>query len=1173
MHTEKKRSKDDTWKAADLKRYIAERGHEDDRQRDDRRHRGDSVEKPYKESRREGDKHREYYIRDREDANEMYRHAERRKEASRDRRSDREKDRREEKDRGKDRKKEQDKIDSSTGDYYEKMDRRRDREEIRDRQRDPTTKKKRITERQEREKETRREEQDQKYKLYREQRSHEITEKGGVAYIDKYKREQREQNKEKDRHREEYESKREKERREKHAEKRHSERKEDKEYQGDRKKDRDDKERRHKEQRHKQRHHSESRELRDPSRTEEESGIIIAMTKRKKLKNREKDKESQQIVSSKLQKTEETKSNEDEPEQEYEDDFEEYEDDFEELNESDDEVVERQQLAEHKEELSPEKKEEIKAIQKAMDEENKKVGALSRQNTTENEEETPTWFRDSEKTESKTSQPGKFMDFVAAKQREVNKKVATKLKKRTTELLRLIDLDFTLTSSLLDLPPVNEYDMYIRNFGTANTKQAYVQCNEDNADRDIQTEDIELCEKWTQHPPEHSEACGDSNISSKTRENGETDLNFDSKRLTTFLQSASQVMIVLLEENQAEKSFHRKLKTQTDVLSFSDGSLQLNTKLPFLHGRHISLIHFSQVQKHTMISVHNSTTTPSADHLDNTLSSAYGIFGSHLDLRRFFCMNQRSNWMSFQLASLDESGILNFWVVVELPKANEAGSQTDLGLRPGGKVKLLHSSSLSVADRMTHKARNTEPMQTLQLKLLPTDPNHFFIGTNMGIVHHGTSHGLKALPKFYRYQETKEKPVDINSLCFSPFRQDLFMVGCGDGCIRLHAVNQEKPLTEWRDACAGQSVVSVQWSQTRPAVFSVLDAASNIYLWDLLKNQTQPVITERMGKDSVTAMALFGDSGQRNTYSGFRAALLLGYCCLGLKDLQVSHTKLERALRRARFLRLWYDVTVAVYKVYKMVATGEQNLTTTLVLPSHTRFKSNVNGRTNFIANGTAREIQKVNFDEDSDEISFEPDFKVRTPYVPPVVEDTPEPAFIPLVKAKKKKRRKKKAVSVEEESEEEPEPVKSASPVIHEEFMEIVLPEIPLPPVPPAPPKPVPVHRKPAPLPRVPSPELPSFLQEFMNKEWFKQLYPDKKNISSTLTPDLFFLQLVDYLYLILPPLHDRPFLLDFPNYISLPLPHIKLSPFNMDSEEDHLTFLDHRYYIMEKSHVGYYR
>lgn len=44
--------------------------------------------------------------------------------------------------------------------------------------------------------------------------------------------------------------------------------------------------------------------------------------------------------------------------------------------------------------------------------------------------------------------------------------------------------------------------------------QAYVQCNEDNADRDIQTEEVEMCEKWTQHPPELGGACGGGKPSS-----------------------------------------------------------------------------------------------------------------------------------------------------------------------------------------------------------------------------------------------------------------------------------------------------------------------------------------------------------------------------------------------------------------------------------------------------------------------------------------------------------------------------------------------------------------------------------------------------------------------------------------------------------------------------------
>ncbi|KAM3860756.1 cytoplasmic dynein 2 intermediate chain 1 [Diretmus argenteus] len=166
----------------------------------------------------------------------------------------------------------------------------------------------------------------------------------------------------------------------------------------------------------------------------------------------------------------------------------------------------------------------------------------------------------------------------------------------------------------------------------------------------------------------------------------------------------------------------------------------------------------------------------------------------------------------------------------------------------------------------------TGPLQTLLLKFLPTDSNHFFIGTNMGLVTHGTSHGLKAPPKLYRSQDAGVRPVDVNSIHFSPSRQHLFLVGCGDGSIRLHAVTREQPVVEWDSSTAGEPVVSVQWNQTRPTVFCVLDAASNLHIWDLLRKDSEPVVTERMDADRVTAMAVFGDSGQHNTYSGIALA-------------------------------------------------------------------------------------------------------------------------------------------------------------------------------------------------------------------------------------------------------------------------------------------------------------
>ncbi|KAK5877740.1 hypothetical protein CesoFtcFv8_025218 [Champsocephalus esox] len=638
-----------------------------------------------------------------------------------------------------------------------------------------------------------------------------------------------------------------------------------------------------------------------------------------------------------------------------------YEEDFEELDESPDEEEEKEkegsEVLEEKEELTAERRKEIETIQKAMDEENQRVQSREISST---EEERPRRSTGSEKTPSGDSQRGKFIDFVAAKQREVSEKVASKQKKRSTELLRLIDLDFSTTASLLDLPPVNEYDMYIRTFGTENTKQAYVQCNEDNVDRDIQTEETEVCEKWTQHPPEHHGACGDPNLSREAQDKSE--MSFDSRRLATFLRSASQVMVVLLEERRADRKSLEKTKSPTDSMSFSDGSLLLNTQLPFLYGRRVSLLHFSPAQKHIVMSVHRPAGTPSAVRLDGCsviciwniwepsspqrvliyesevqcccfspgkaeLVFAGTSVGSVLlwDLREdteghyglqvgerdwtfrlptfstdavmsgsghlssvtsvevvpsssssdvpLLASEDESSGPAFHLASLDEVGVLNFWVVLELPKANEAGSPTDLGLRPGGKVKLLHSSVLLAAERDSQRdAARTGPLQTLRLKFLPTDCNRFLIGTNVGLVNHETSHGLKAPPRFYGFQEAAVQPVDVTSIRFSPFRRHLFLVGCGDGSIRLHAASQQRPVSEWRNSTSGEPVVSLEWNQTRPSVFCVLDGASNLHIWDLLRDDSQPVVTEKLLSDRVTAMSAFGDSGQQHTYSGVALA-------------------------------------------------------------------------------------------------------------------------------------------------------------------------------------------------------------------------------------------------------------------------------------------------------------
>ncbi|KAG7488437.1 hypothetical protein MATL_G00034530 [Megalops atlanticus] len=660
----------------------------------------------------------------------------------------------------------------------------------------------------------------------------------------------------------------------------------------------------------------------------------------------------------------------------YEEDFEDYEEDFEELDESDGEGDDKEDGAEEEkkeEELSPQKRREIEEIRRAMDAENERVGSGQRWHGVEEVEVSK---RDhvhrahSSISQSKSVQHGKFIDFVAAKHREVSKKAASKQKKRSAELLRLIDLDFSVSFSLLDLPPVNEYDMYIKNFGTTNTKQAYVQCNEDNTDRETQTEEIEESDKWTQHPGDSSVVCGGPKLTNEASGESMTKMSFDSQRLAAFLHSASQVVAVLLEEDRAEKHSLRQLKSHADSLSFSDGCLELNTKLPFLHGREVSLISFSQVQRQTMLSVHSPTTKPSAVRLDSqtilciwniwepscpqkvlvyesevlcccfspgkaTLVFAGTAVGSVVvwDLREHSSLHytlkigdhdwtlryptfstdavlagsghfssvrsvepvpanvteglrpefsllpahEEVSGLSFQLASLDESGVLNLWVVVELPKANQAGSQTDLGLKPGGKVKLLHSSSITTNERLSKReAVKTVPLRALLLKFLPSDSNHFFIGTDMGVVTHGTRHGLNIPPKFYRPQLAGLRPVHVTSVDVSPFGEPVFLAGCADGSIRMHSLRNEQPVMEWTGSTNGEPVVSVQWALTRPAMFCVLDAASNIHIWDLLEKDYEPVTTEKIRSDRVTAMAVFGDPAKQNTFSGISLAVQSG---------------------------------------------------------------------------------------------------------------------------------------------------------------------------------------------------------------------------------------------------------------------------------------------------------
>ncbi|XP_062423656.1 cytoplasmic dynein 2 intermediate chain 1 isoform X2 [Rhea pennata] len=631
----------------------------------------------------------------------------------------------------------------------------------------------------------------------------------------------------------------------------------------------------------------------------------------------------------------------------YEDDFEDYEDDFD--NNDENKSGEERAVEEKPRESSISKTSEFEEIQRAINAENDRV-FTSLPKKIKNEKKEPVMER--QYPPASSSFCGIFMDFAMANQRQSSQSVVSKQKKRTSELLQLIDLDFSVSFTLLDLPPINEYDLYIRNFGKMNTKQAYVQYNEENIERDIQTEEVETLEKWTQHPGESALVSGGPINNQEMSVNSARTPKIDSQRLANFLRSACQVIAVLLEEDRVATQPRWKLRSRQTSLSISDSCFQLNTNQPFLHDRKISCLCVSQVQRQMLLSAHGLPEKAGVTLLNRksiicvwnvwqpsspqkvlicdsevlsccispsktTLVFAGTIDGSLLvwDLREDSRMHPHmmfsgTDWafrvptfstdgilnsvnhtssilavepvltslyteqnyglsslsyleeMSgcpFQIASMDENGILNIWVVVELQKVDLAGSQSDLGLIPGGKVKLVHSSTIELNSSLFPKDMCLRMPQTLTIKFLSSNSNHFIVGTNIGLVGHGTRHNLKVPPKLFRPQQSGLRSISVNAIDFSPFGKPLFLVGCSDGSIRLHQMTSEYPLMQWNDSTNGQPVIALQWALTRPAVFFVLDASSNIYIWDLLENDLLPVAKQAIPSDNVVTMAILGE--------------------------------------------------------------------------------------------------------------------------------------------------------------------------------------------------------------------------------------------------------------------------------------------------------------------------
>jgi len=262
---------------------------------------------------------------------------------------------------------------------------------------------------------------------------------------------------------------------------------------------------------------------------------------------------------------------------------------------------------------------------------------------------------------------------------------------------------------------------------------------------------------------------------------------------------------------------------------------------------------------------------------------------------------------SFQLASLDDSGSLFVWSLIELSAEglDPAGSEVDLGLAPGARVKLVRSAVLRDGNFAASAASSKKTSagsggsvlgaQGLDVAFKPDASNEFVLSLGRGQLRRGRRYGGKVLPSDYVQHAALAQAVresaaggsapspslslggvgsgggdDCTCLAFHPFFPSYFLAGYRSGSVCLFSLDASSALQGWFNlfssaegdrmaagyASSAGGVRGIAWSQQRPSVFMVIDAKGQTIVFDLLSSAQKPVATVALyGSDSASGGA------------------------------------------------------------------------------------------------------------------------------------------------------------------------------------------------------------------------------------------------------------------------------------------------------------------------------
>ena len=193
---------------------------------------------------------------------------------------------------------------------------------------------------------------------------------------------------------------------------------------------------------------------------------------------------------------------------------------------------------------------------------------------------------------------------------------------------------------------------------------------------------------------------------------------------------------------------------------------------------------------------------------------------------------------SFQLVSLDESGVVCIWTVIEL----STGDLSDLYLSPDGKIRLIPVNIFSMG---------TNACVATRFSIGSNDVSELFacIGNIKRVSRLGATvvpATYSAIPSSFLSTSHVRNMFDTNiATCiqFHSIFSKFFLVGYKSGIVCLFSVDDSEALQTWN--VSKNEIVSLSWSFFRPSLFLTMDK-EYLFVFDLLSTNFSPLASCRI---------------------------------------------------------------------------------------------------------------------------------------------------------------------------------------------------------------------------------------------------------------------------------------------------------------------------------------